>query len=973
MDQTAVSTLSAALGVSLLTARLLVGRGLIDVADAQAFLQAELRSADFDAERIRGLADVAAALHEALHRRSRILIFGDYDVDGITATAIMWLALRDLGAPADYLLPSRLADGYGLSPASVQQIITLHPETLLTVDNGIAAAAAVEELRAAGIEVLITDHHAPANLVPQSVPVADPWLDVEGYGQELSGSGVALALVKLLGTAEGQPELWRDYLDLASLGIIADMMPLLGLNRALVRAGLIQINQTPRPGFQALFSYRQNANALSSVDLSFDWIPRLNAAGRLGQADTALLLLLSADFDSASQLAAELEILNQQRRHLESELFNLALAEASAGWQEDQRLVVAAGEDWHEGLIGIVASRLARHFGVPALVFSLKGEQAKGSGRSVGTVDLFAAIQAVRAFTLQNGGHSGAVGVTLERDQLSAFQSALAEQLKTLPESCFAEALTVDARLALGDLSWSAVQELRLLEPFGAANPTPLFASFPLRWQDQRVVGQKHLRFTATDSSASCAAIWFNCPDIETFQEFSGYSEVLFEAQADLWQGRQTVQMHIREAWTLRGQAALNAAFLPAEQTLHASQKQALAELAAGKSPLCVLPTGRGKSLIFQLHAARLALAHGSEQTPSRPQASIFVYPLRALLTDQQQHLNDRLASLGLSSQILCGQNSWDERSAAYAALSAGRLAVILTTPEYLLLHARQLAEAADICFVAIDEAHHLAQRGLSGRPAYRRLAELRQLFPRSQFLAATATADPSTAQLIQDELALDSLILDRTRRPNLRLVDERAVPDKYQQLLQIVGTGQKTLVYLGSRLAAQELTRQLRKDWPEGASTLAFYHAGLRRETRKQLAQDFYSGQLSCLLSTTAFGEGLNLPDIRQLVLYQSPFSRTALNQLAGRAGRDGQAANIHLLFQESDVQQIRQLLAGQVPDRNSLTTLYRYLRGLSSAGIPINFSDDSLALASQRWAPNGGQTPQQIDISLRIFAELG
>ena len=976
-DPQTTSKLAFDLGVGWLLARVLAGRGFTDADKARGFLDASLTTEPFAAEDIAGLETLADALVTAIDRKAKVLVFGDFDVDGITATALLYLALRQLGADVDWLIPSRIEEGYGLTTQVIPRIVAAAPDTVITVDCGISSSDAVRTLGEQGIEVLVTDHHEPGDHVPQDVCVANPKLDPDGFGQDLAGVGVALALVKLVGEQMNQPDLWLEYIDLATLGTVADMMPLLGFNRALVRAGLQKINNDPRLGIKAMVELHRNSNAylseaLSATDLTYSLIPRLNAPGRLGEASDAFEILVTDDFDKAHILAKRLMGLNEERRGLESELSEQAIAQAEISLKQGGKLVVVAGEGWHEGVRGIVASRIANRFGVPAIVFTLAEGEARGSGRSVGAVNLFAALEAVSDLTLRFGGHESAVGVTVLPELLGRFSERLESQLSSMPVESFHPPVMVDAQIGLDDLDWQTVQELVMLEPFGQTNPEPRFVTKPVSIRKQRLVGRakSHLSFQVSDGTRELNAIWFNCPRIDELVDASGSFELVVKPEAELWRGTQSLQLRVSDAAQASLDDRLLAAFPEARMGLFESQVQALDLLATEHSPLVLMPTGRGKSLIFQMHAARLAL--------ERRVTSVFVYPLRALINDQQRHLIERFSSLGIQSRVLCGQSSGEERQQTYADLRSGQVSVLLTTPEFLLLHAEQIAASTNVGFIAVDEAHHIATDGRF-RPAYQRLAEIPELFTTAQIMAATATADDQAADRISRELHLDARVVDRTRRLNLKVSDRRNTPGRLQQTIDVVKLGEPCVVYTYSRDSARFLVRDLRKALPEQALAIDFYHGGLDRALRQKLERGFFDGSVNCLVTTSAFGEGVNIADIRNLVVYHPPFSREQLNQLSGRAGRDGQPSTIHLLFADDDLKDNRKLLQNALPDHDKLSTLYRYLRGLERDGIEIRFSDDSLAEVVNRQVDasmrltKGAMSSSQVNMALRVFEQLG
>ena len=326
-DPAAVSRLQRDLGLPRFIAATLVARGIDDPGQAQRFLEPSLDRDWRDPYSIPGLSDVADALEDAIKRGDRIVVFGDFDVDGISATAVLTRGLRALGACALPFIPRRSDEGYGITEPAIERVMQLDPDFLVTVDCGIACAAEVELLRKRGVGVAVTDHHEPADLVPKNVPVADPKTDPSCPSTILAGVGVALKLVQALGGRFGYPHLWRSYTDLATLGTVADLMPMVDENRALVADGIERINAAPRPCIAALLGTSGSAGKpVTSTNLSFSLIPRINAAGRMGDAQPALDLLLTDDYDEAVRCAERLESINDERRAIEAELSEIGRA-----------------------------------------------------------------------------------------------------------------------------------------------------------------------------------------------------------------------------------------------------------------------------------------------------------------------------------------------------------------------------------------------------------------------------------------------------------------------------------------------------------------------------------------------------------------------------------------------------------------------------------------------------------------------
>ena len=1012
--------LASGLSVAPLVARIMVAHGISSVEEGKLFLTPSLDRDWADPAIIPGLTAVADRVQRALDAGERIAVFGDFDVDGITSTCLLTEALRHLGATVHPFIPHRFDEGYGLTAAALDRVVQeCDPSLIITVDNGIAAKHEVTQLLERGIDIVVTDHHEPSDLVPEGIPVADPKIAAESPSRELAGAGVALKLVQVLGERAGQPDLWRAYTEVAALGTVSDMMLLTPENRALVADGIAQMRATSRPGYVALAALaRVDLSTITADALSFSLIPRLNAAGRMADPALALDLLLATDAASASALAGQLEAINQERRDIEAQLAQEA-TELVDQTYDGGRVIVVGGEGWHEGVKGIVASRLTNRFHVPALLFSISDGIARGSGRSVGSVNLFAAVEQCSDLLVRFGGHAGAVGVTIEADKLDEFRRRMGQVLAQLPAEDFEDTDEVAAVVDLSELDIETIEQMSALEPFGQGNKVPLLAATGVTMSDRAAVGKTgdHMRFVATDGVSSVPAIMFRVPDIAQRVECDSVVDLVFEAVAERWQGRVKPKLMVKdilchepgdapgtsdedldEDWqkpapqvpadTCAPQAdasrrarleqlpygeltrSLIHAFIGTAEP-HRAQVQALEDLQQGKSVLAVMGTGRGKSLIFQVHAAREAIANR--------RASIFVYPLRALVADQSFHLMGRLSQLGLRSAVLTGETLQPARDALFAALRAGNLDVILTTPEFLAIHRARFAAAGRIGFLVIDEAHHMGFAKGGDRSAYLEMPEVLKALGGPQVLAATATASSEVVAEICRLLPIDDTVIDATVRENLGLDDERNLSSRENRLVSIIATGEKCVVYVNARDAAVTLARTLRHRVPEHAHAVAFYHAGLTRADRMRVEEAFRVGELTCIVSTSAFGEGVNLPDIRHVVLYHMPFGSIEFNQMSGRAGRDGQEARIHLLYSARDARINEHLLDALAPTRGELVTLYRALQTMWRANRSKNgesaFSATDLDIAQMCLAIDARSPVDERSVScgLAVFEELG
>jgi len=497
------------LGIGMVLAQVLVRRGLAAPDDARSFLAAADRH---DPSELGGIDRALDAIGAQLQRRGRITVHGDYDVDGICATAIMVRALRALGADADWFIPSRLDDGYGLSEATVRRLAQRGTDLIVTVDCAVTAVEEVAVARAAGVEVVVCDHHAPrADGALPDCPIVHPALG--GYPcPDLCGAGVAYKLAQALGAPTAE-----DDLELVALATIADLVPLRGENRRLVREGLRALSMTTRPGLRALMAVSKvDPGAIDTGTVGFRLAPRINAAGRLRRADAGLELLLSSDPVRAKAIARELDELNGERRAVEQRILWEAEAQVAALEAQRPRMAyVLAGEDWHPGVVGIVASRIVERHHRPALLIALDESSgtATGSGRSIPGFDLLGALHAIAGHLERYGGHRAAAGVTLDAAELPALAEAFEmHAASVLAPDQLVPVERVDAVVSGHELGLDLAEQLEQLEPCGMSNPAPRLLVPGARFDDVRTMGEgRHARFTVLSGGIRARAVAFGC------------------------------------------------------------------------------------------------------------------------------------------------------------------------------------------------------------------------------------------------------------------------------------------------------------------------------------------------------------------------------------------------------------------------------------------------------------------------------
>ena len=503
----AAHRLSGELGLSPAVAAILARRGYADVEEARRFLAGDERH---DAFEFAGMEETCRLILEHVERGSRILVHGDYDVDGVCSTAILVRVLRLLGAEPSWHLPSRFDEGYGVSRETVERAAARGTGLLITADCGVSAVGEVERALELGMDVVVTDHHRPGERLPPC-PVVHPVAG--GYPfDSLCAAGVAHKLAEaLLASSGGQVARAGEDLDLVAVATVADVVPLAGENRRLVRSGLRALGRTRKPGLRALMRVAAlDAGAISAHAVGFRLAPRLNAAGRLGRADAALELLLTPDEDRAAKVADELDLLNRERQSVETGI--LFAAEAAVAEQSEQAAYVIAGEGWHPGVIGIVASRLVELHHRPCVVVALDGDGGRGSGRSIAAYDLHAGLAACSSHLRRFGGHRAAAGLEIDAVRVEPFRRALAAHAAyVLPPGALEPVEPVDAVVPGGSLGLELAEELERLGPFGHGNPRPALLVPAAAIGAVTAMGEegRHSRFTVSSGGARARAVAF--------------------------------------------------------------------------------------------------------------------------------------------------------------------------------------------------------------------------------------------------------------------------------------------------------------------------------------------------------------------------------------------------------------------------------------------------------------------------------
>jgi single-stranded-DNA-specific exonuclease len=558
-DLAGQAVLAATTGLPPLLCQLLSSRGIADAASVRAFLSPSLHDLQ-DPYLLHGMQAAVARLLLALRQNERVAIYGDYDVDGITGTALFLTFFRELGIEVPYYIPERDAEGYGLNAGAIRRLASDGVRLLITVDCGITAVDEIALARGLGIDTIITDHHQPPDVLPDACAVLNPHQIACAYpNKHLCGVGVVFKLITALRTALRQAQLFTErlpnlkrHLDLVTLGTIADVTPLREENRVIVAYGLRELEQTRKPGLQALRKVSGRAGKpVSASEVGFQLAPRLNASGRLGSAAHSVALLIASEPDEAARLAQRLNEVNEQRRLLQQRIETAAHERITQQYGEHPPAAIVLGDPaWHHGVVGIVAARIAETYHRPTFLLQIHGDTARGSGRSIPAFDLYRGLQHCAQWLRQFGGHKYAAGLTMDAAHLPYLQEDLIRFAEDhLTPSDLQPTLRLDAYISLAEVTPALVAQLAAFAPYGAGNPAPLLGAKDVRLAStMRRLGPQgqHARFRVVQNGTTLDVVAFQQAEHLQALPPAARLDIAFTPTLNTWGGRSQVELHLR-------------------------------------------------------------------------------------------------------------------------------------------------------------------------------------------------------------------------------------------------------------------------------------------------------------------------------------------------------------------------------------------------------------------------------------------
>ncbi len=548
-DENKVRKLQEKYKLNNLLATILVNRGIDDEEKIRQFLE-PTRQDFYNPYLMKDMEIAVERIIKAIKNQEKVIIYGDYDVDGITSTTVLKKFLKDLGLEVSYYIPNRLNEGYGLNKTAIEKIVNEGYSLMITVDCGISGIEEIDYANSLGLEVIVTDHHEPGEFLPNALAVVDNKRKDSTYPfRDLAGVGVAFKLCQAIGMKLGlKEETYLKYLDIVCVGTISDIVPLVDENRVITKLGLLLVRQTRNMGLKSII----NSSGYSKIDsntISFGVAPRINACGRMGKAEEALELLLSTDIYKVNELTKKLNEHNKERQEIEKSIYESAIEKIEKEHIDKNRTIVVGGEGWHHGVIGIVSSKITDMYFKPSILLSFEEDgTGKGSGRSIPGFDLHKALTKCQDSLEKFGGHSMAVGVTIRKEKLEDFRQEFEKIAEEEKIEDIVPVLNVDAKIDLNSVDKEMIESLKQLEPFGEANKMPIFAFKNLKIDSIRALSEgKHLKLTLKEDNRIINAIGFNMGNLAEEYRIGDKIDLAGVLEINTFNGVDNLQINIKD------------------------------------------------------------------------------------------------------------------------------------------------------------------------------------------------------------------------------------------------------------------------------------------------------------------------------------------------------------------------------------------------------------------------------------------
>ncbi len=548
LDEEKIDEIVRKFDVPELLATVLVNRGIVDDEEIRVFLN-PTRSDFHDPYLMPDMEIAVERIIKAINNQEKVIIYGDYDVDGITSITVLKKFLKTCGLEVDYYIPNRLSEGYGLNKAAIDYIKEKEYTLIITVDCGISGIEEIEYANSLGIETIVTDHHEPMEVLPPAVAIVDlKRKDNDTYPfKSLAGCGVVFKLTQALGMRLGIDEKeYLKYLDIVCVGTISDIVPLVDENRVIAKLGLKLVEVTRNPGLKALLN-ASGYKVVNSNTISFGIAPRINACGRMGYEEEALKLFLTENLVQASEITERLNKYNRDRQEIEKNIYDEAIKMMEKEDSNAQSIVLGSN-NWHHGVIGIVSSKITEMYFKPSILICFEGEDGKGSGRSIPGFDLHEALAETANYLEKYGGHEMAVGLSLKKNNFNRFKEAFEKYVEEKDITGIVPIIEIDKQISLKDIDSNIVKQLDLLEPFGEANRRPIFVYKNLKIDSIRALSDgKHLKMTLKDGNTIVNAIGFNMGQLSKEYMIGDRIDVVGTLEINAYNGREMVQINVKD------------------------------------------------------------------------------------------------------------------------------------------------------------------------------------------------------------------------------------------------------------------------------------------------------------------------------------------------------------------------------------------------------------------------------------------
>jgi single-stranded-DNA-specific exonuclease len=966
--------ISKELNISPILAKVLMNRGLTSVSEIKPFLTCtadDLHSPFIFYE----MTKAVKLVEKNIESQKKILVYGDYDVDGITATTLLYQFLKSQKADVQYYIPDRMKEGYGLNKEAIEWAGREGFSLIITVDCGISSLEETELAKSLGINMIITDHHQPPVHLPEADAIINPTVLESGYPfPDLAGVGVAwkFAQAIYLNSVDQQIEgvILPEYLDLVSLGTIADVVDLTGENRIIVKMGLEAIASTTRPGLQALLDVAGiKGEKVDATQVSFLLAPRLNAAGRLSNARIGVRLLSSSDRDYCRDQAKILNMENCRRQTIEKAIFDEAMEMIENNHELQENLVlVLASERWHPGVIGIVASRLVERFYRPVILMTLEGEVAKGSARSIDNFHMYQALEHCKDLLIQFGGHKQAAGLKLTVHNIEAFRLKINEWAQAvLRKEDLIPIIQIDVDKEIDGSEERLAREISRLAPYGQGNPYPVFSFHDLRVKESRVVGANsaHLKIKFESEGKTLEGIGFNMSGHLAWLNDRDRVDVAGTLEINNWNGCETAQLVLKDiqpapVFSYIDKKQRNTSQL--EEFLCGFQEAAFSnsfgtEDSGGKAGRIALALPRNKQRKAWYGAAAYQYFRFNRKT-------IFLTLSLSELWFEGDSAERELNKMGIAVAKADIRLSSEKKEQLRNSFLSGEIPVLLTTPEFIETWGN-LDELMEDCFVVIDYSNPIY--GLQKANGFsERLLSLLKYSKNLKLLVLIGFNRGSYFEDLQKKFLWKSLYSEICPS-RLEVIDYRGMEDKNSYLFDLLKSGESCLIYVMFKHQVEELVQELTK---RGQTRVAGCCARQRPWEYEILTEQIKAGDIKVLVTQQSLISSFTQL-FKHVVLFNFPYSLAEFCNLTGWPG-ETDLPKTHLIYSTEDLPIRERLLEVNFPGRETLGNIYRALSNLSLRGDSISGSRKEILHKLKMVGPNTIKDVT-LDTAIAVFLELG